>query len=391
MLDTHSENTASINFDLNSLEIEPEARTQARNSSVEWGATENKRKPIINNDFSLDPDFEPYTASGGRHDLFTNSYEDLPIRVTTIEDGVLFGQEFLVCDRITPTLSIKRLFLVHLPKITDQLDTLEPLTVPTETVYLVGACSPHRNFYHWCFQCLQGIALLRSVARERGLDYKIVLPPLDAPRRRSLELMGIAPAECLTLPPDRFLSGVTLMYSTATCSDYTFQPSQRLISLLDDYRDTCVAESKADLPTRFYLSRRDAPGRRSLQNETELAGALSKHGHSELIMSELSIEDQVSAFANAESIVAPHGAGLVNLMFASPGARLVEIMATNYRCSHFFRLAQLRGMGYSQVLANVVQEGSDDVTHGSLLNVDVPKTISILEQSEAKRSRHKLF
>ncbi len=367
-------------FDPGTLTTESESAMRSRHTTIEWQTERRRQRPVFNADFELDPQFEPYTPGGGRQDRFTDSYADLPIYVTRIEDGVLFGQEFVVCDRLEPTLSAQRLFLANLSRITNRLETLRRLDVPAGPTYLVGACAPHNNFYHWCFQCLQGIALLRSVAREQGLDYRIVLPPLDGLRRHSLALLGIGDDECVTLPADRFLSGVSLMYSSATCSDYTFQPSERLIGLLDGYRRRCMDAADPNLPTRFYLSRRDAPKRRALRNEAELAEALAARGCPELVMSELSLEDQVGAFARAECIVAPHGAGLVNLMFAPPGARLLKIMAENYRHGHFFRLAQVRGMSYSQVLARVAQVDPNDERHGSELEVDIDKVLRTLDR-----------
>ncbi|ASJ71671.1 hypothetical protein IMCC3135_07840 [Granulosicoccus antarcticus IMCC3135] len=286
-----------MHVDPASLTVEPESEMRARHSTIEWETERRWAQPVFNADFQLDPQFEPYTPGGGRQERFTDSYADLPIYITTIEDGVLFGQEFVVCDRLEPTLSAQRLFLVNLSKITKQIDTLRQLIVPSGPTYLVGACAAHDNFYHWSFQCLQGVALLRSVAQEQGLDYRIVLPPHDETRQRSLVLLGIDPAECITLPPDRFLRGVPLMYSLATCSDYTFQPSERLISLLDGYRQAGIEAASPDLPTRFYLSRRDALKRRSIRTEPELAQDLEARGYPELTMSELSLEDQIGIFA----------------------------------------------------------------------------------------------
>lgn len=376
----------ALPFDPTSLPMESEAETRARHSSVEWREPGRASEPVFHDDFTLDPALGGYPPSGRREDLFTEGYEDLPVHVTSIEDGVLFGQEFLVCDRLVPTVSNRRLFLARLSRLAERLDTLEPLDVPAGPLYLAGSSAPHANFYHWCFQCLPNIALLRRMARQRGLDYRLVLPPLDAVRERSLELLGIAPTERLTLPPDRFLCGVPLMYSSAACSDYTFQPSARLIELLDPYKEACLANASATLPTRFYLSRRDAPRKRPMRNERELADALASRGHPELLMSELSLEDQVAAFARAESIVAPHGAGLVNLMFAPCDARLVEILPANYRRAHFFRLAQVRGIGYSQVLAEVIEEEAGAL-HDSVLEVDVSRVLATLERSEAARAR----
>ncbi|ASJ71672.1 hypothetical protein IMCC3135_07845 [Granulosicoccus antarcticus IMCC3135] len=60
-------------------------------------------------------------------------------------------------------------------------------------------------------------------------------------------------------------------------------------------------------------------------------------------------------------------------------------MAENYRHGHFFRLPQVRGMSYSQVLASVAQVNADNERHGSELEVDISKVLSTLERDEGVR------
>ncbi|MDC0434818.1 glycosyltransferase family 61 protein [bacterium] len=377
--------TMVLPFDLQTIPKEGEAETRAFHNGIEWGET--LKDPILAEDFLLDKRFGTYVPHLGRADKFTADYDDLPVFVTQFNDGIVFGQEFLICDRQTPTLSHARLYLANLDNVVNRLDTLKEIEVTQGVTYLVGGNSPYRNFYHWCFQCLPGIKLLRNLARERNLDYKIVVPPLDPVRKRSLELLDIAPTEWLELQPDRYLSGVPLLYTNITSSDFSFQPSSRVIGLLDDYRDTCVEMSPADLPSRFYISRRDAPGRRPLDNEESMIAALAARGYKEIVLSDLALEDQVNLFHGAEIIVSPHGAGLVNLMFAPKTARLVEITPENYRHACFFRIAQVRGLGYSQVLAKVLSENPNNKSHGSHLEVDIDEVLRAVDREERVLSK----
>ncbi|WP_143095856.1 MULTISPECIES: glycosyltransferase family 61 protein [Natronobacterium] len=66
---------------------------------------------------------------------------------------------------------------------------------------------------------------------------------------------------------------------------------------------------------RIYISRSDAD-RRRVTNETKLVESLSELGFESYSLTDLSFAEQVRLFFEAEAVVAPHGAGLANLVFA---------------------------------------------------------------------------
>lgn len=74
----------------------------------------------------------------------------------------------------------------------------------------------------------------------------------------------------------------------------------------------------------MYVSRKNASTRR-ITNEVELISRLKEHDFKALELEALSPHEQAQIFNHAAIIVAPHGSGLANLVFASPGVRIVEI------------------------------------------------------------------
>ena len=50
------------------------------------------------------------------------------------------------------------------------------------------------------------------------------------------------------------------------------------------------------------------------------------------------VAEQIRMFAEAESIVGPHGAALTNLLFASPGASVIELFAPDYVEGSYWKL-----------------------------------------------------
>jgi hypothetical protein len=56
-------------------------------------------------------------------------------------------------------------------------------------------------------------------------------------------------------------------------------------------------------------------------------------------------------FAEAECIVSPHGAALTNILFASAGASVIEILAPDYVDVGFWKLAAaIPGLNYRYLL-----------------------------------------
>jgi capsular polysaccharide biosynthesis protein len=97
---------------------------------------------------------------------------------------------------------------------------------------------------------------------------------------------------------------------------------------------------------RIYIVRK---GSRRLVNQDELLDRLRRHGFRPVALEELSFEEQIRLFHDAEAIVATHGAGLTNLLFAT-NALVVEIFPTVSVFPHFLLLAASLDHQYRYVL-----------------------------------------
>jgi len=82
-------------------------------------------------------------------------------------------------------------------------------------------------------------------------------------------------------------------------------------------------------PRRLYITRDKATGRRAA-NRKELLDLLGSYGFTPMIMEDHSWLSQLAFFQGAKAIVAPHGAGLANLIFCSSSTLVVELIAKDY-------------------------------------------------------------
>jgi capsular polysaccharide biosynthesis protein len=96
---------------------------------------------------------------------------------------------------------------------------------------------------------------------------------------------------------------------------------------------------------KIYISRRDSSYRR-IVNEGELEERLQELGFAIIQLSRMSFPEQVRCLASASLVVAPHGAGLANLIFCRAGTKVVEIMPEAYILPCFASLSQVCGLDY---------------------------------------------
>ena len=200
------------------------------------------------------------------------------------------------------------------------------------------------NHSHWLSIHLPKLLLLR----ERGLLDDVVLhPELPPSHRDSLRLLGMPAERFRTYDP----TAVQRVDELTVVGTDRFRPE--LVGLLQ----RTVWEGHAPAPRRrVYVSRRGA-ARRRLLNEDAVWALLAPHGFERVLMEELSFEAQVDLMRETRVLVAPHGAGLTNMVFCAPGTQVVEIADLAFPNPNFYALASALGHDYWLIRGEGVGEG----------------------------------
>ena len=205
--------------------------------------------------------------------------------------------------------------------------------------------SPGRNHYH---------SLVDNLARACAFG----LSPLSSTQVDLLHHGPLSPVERLVL--DRVKpSNVTLRPVDAT----GLVRAERLVLptfpawrysgwlpawYLDQLRAALLPDRAPRRSERIYIVRR---GMRRLRNEQDLLRRLDRHGIRPVELEQLSFPDQVELFYDAEVIVAAHGAGLTNLLFADR-ALVVEISPTPFVFPHYALMCLALGLHHRFVLGD---------------------------------------
>jgi capsular polysaccharide biosynthesis protein len=190
------------------------------------------------------------------------------------------------------------------------------------------------NYYHFLMDSLTKIGVLEQAPGIAPPDIWYV-PAQTRFQRELLDLFGIGAsqridageqphvqADCLVVP------GPPAM--TEKCPPWAVE---FLRSRLLPHVDTSAPRRN------IYITRGPSANNRSILNETELVEMLAAHDFVHVDPGELSVVEQIRTFATANIIVAPHGAALANIIFASPGSTLIELFPVGCLLAHFWRLA----------------------------------------------------
>ena len=125
---------------------------------------------------------------------------------------------------------------------------------------------------------------------------------------------------------------------------------------------------------RIYVTRGNQRHNRIVTNEPEVVEMLRGRGFEVVDPGAHSVAEQIRMFAEAECIVSPHGAGLTNVLFASSGAAVIEILAPDYVDAGFWKLASaIPGLAYRYLLGTGRQPrpGREEVGVMSDITVDL--------------------
>lgn len=242
---------------------------------------------------------------------------------------------------------------------------------------VLSAFGGAHNYFHWMFDVLPRVDTLRRSGRSIGANDQVLVNGTRHPfQRETLARLGIT--NILDASASPFVDADSLIVPSlpGIMGDVT----QRACTFLRG--EFLPASPPASVARRIYISRASASNRRLL-NEADVIGLLAPLGFDVVRAELLSFGEQVALFRDAEVVVAPHGAGLTNLVFCSPGTRVVELFSPSYVNGCYWAVSSQVGLEYWYVLGEGVRPASDETHSGGADDfcVDVRKLELLLRKA----------
>jgi len=190
------------------------------------------------------------------------------------------------------------------------------------------------NYYHFIMDVLPRLGVLELCPEiaEPELWY---VPEEHRFQRELLDLVGI--------PADKRIDSTRWRHVHAGCLVVPGPPAMTVVNppwAVAYLRRRLLSKPDSRVPGYgIYVTRGSAANNRTVANEAAVVALLEARGFEAVDPGGMTVAEQIDAFSRASTIVAPHGAALVNLVFASPGASVVELFPAGCMVPDYWKLA----------------------------------------------------
>jgi hypothetical protein len=230
------------------------------------------------------------------------------------------------------------------------------------------------NYFHWIVDTLPRLLALESAKLDVSqIDHILVSSLRHAYQRESLALFGIDPTRVIACDRSPHVQAERLVISRIDSRALTY----------DFLRDRLLPAARphfpAHLPTpeRLYISRQRA-SRRRLRNEDAIIAQLEADGFMVVSLEGRSFVEQIGVMSAARIVIAPHGAGLTNLVFCPPKTTVIELFPDSYHEYSYETLCYVLEFNYHALIGT----STGDPNHDFVINPDSLQAISsaVLQQ-----------
>jgi len=281
-----------------------------------------------------------------------------PAWVTSVPGGAVWGKGAVVTDASgTMIADVSRDFAPR-----PYLHGSFRRRVPETVTHLAGRAGVLTigggdNFFHFLFDACPRIHLLHKAGYSLTELDAIVVNQCEKPfHNELLDLLDVPRSTRVECRPGFSLRADELIVPSIQPTDY--HPSWLFSYVRNTLLPRAVGNpAAASSPVRIHISRAKAAGRR-VRNNSALQRLLGRYGFTRVVLEQLSVQEQIAMVARADVIVGEHGAGLSHLVFARPGARVVELASPYWPYTMFRHIAAWSGVAYGVVYSQCRNVGA---------------------------------
>jgi hypothetical protein len=305
---------------------------------------------------------KPFTLDRMIHWKFERAYKQLhpPCFVATMKQGRILGKNGTVVapdDTLIRDVSRESVDMT-IPHTASLSLKLGKHTKVKHTVAVLSTVWSY-VYYHWMLDIIPRVELLRKAGLLEKVDY-FVIPDDHLPFQKSvLNKLGIGIDKIIIADDEKKLHLEVSELIIPSLPSTLDSPMGWACQFIRDTFKDCMMPMPSP-KKRLYISRAKSLGRKII-NEEEVLSLLGPMGFEIIELELLSVDDQVRLFSAAECVVAPHGAGLTNILFCSANTVILDIFAPKYINPCYWIIANELDLNYSYLIGKGEQprEGVD--------------------------------
>jgi len=216
-----------------------------------------------------------------------------------------------------------------------------------ETAAIIECDVKSSNYCHWVCDKLSKIGLFKAYDNTI-VDYLVTNYDYEHQKNYGalLHTRGIN----INVLPHTGATKYKTLYISDTAGEHLKHPANQASPWAIEFFRNLASDQKRSEENKLYISRGDVKYRRVL-GEKELISKLEKIGFREASLSGMPISEQIKLFSTAEVVVAPHGAGLTNIVYMNEGASVVEITGDRHGMSSYRQICEGGRINYASYSA----------------------------------------
>jgi len=238
---------------------------------------------------------------------------------------------------------------------------------------MVQGISAEINYFHWMFDILPRIKLIKKIINLKNIDY-FYFPELKKWQKDTLSIFKI--------PKNKFINSKKYRHIEA---DLIFATSHPWYT-----KGHMVSESK-NLPTwdinwvastflrykkktlcnkKIFIDRSESVFKHcQIINNDEVKRNLIKMGFSIHETGKMSFFEQIYLFNNAKVIVGAHGAAFTNLVFCKPKTKIIEIIPKSHPNTVNKKISKVKNLNYFRFITKDLKE-NEKTTGDIVVNIN---------------------
>ncbi|MEE9361055.1 MAG: glycosyltransferase family 61 protein [Cellulophaga sp.] len=253
---------------------------------------------------------------------------------------------------------------------------IKPTTLIKGGVFsLLSGGGANTNYYHWLFDSLPRLKILSESGYKNNVN-KYLTPNLK-------QNYKLATLNALNIDSGQIIDSIEYSNIKANNIIATTHPNHPSWAAVPQWicqflRDSFLtSNNNIKVNKHIYISRKNAAIRRII-NEDLLFAELKKLKFEMIFLENLTFQEQVDLFSSSKIIVSPHGAGLANLVFASPNTQIIEIFPPNSDSYIYRNISENQNLNYTKYNGYIDNKLNKDLDLHSDFLVDISMVRSLI-------------